>query len=212
MKKFSKQFISIFLSFLIIINNSGFLNVFAEDVSAPNGYSTAETINFTIKDTDEIQKVEMQDKPIKVEISKTDITNGKELPGATLVVKDKQGNIIEQWVSTDKPHLINKLPVGDYTLTEITAPSGYKVAETINFTVKDTDEIQKVQMKDAHEDIKPVDSPAKPAASPIIMPGNNNQVIKNTSAYSDLLIYITALFVSLGGLIILLKLKNNKKQ
>lgn len=46
------------------------------------------------------------------------------------------------------------MPAGDYTLTEITAPSGYKVAESIDFTVLPTGEIQTVVMKDAREDTR----------------------------------------------------------
>ena len=115
------------------------------------GYVTAETIHFEIKDTPEIQKCDMKDDFTKLQISKVDITNGKELPGATLVIKDANKNVVAKWVSTDKPHYIERLPMGDYTLTEITAPKGYKKAETIKFTIKDTPEIQKVKMKDKHK-------------------------------------------------------------
>lgn len=114
-----------------------------------SGYVTAEAIEFEIEDTGEIQKIEMEDDITKVEISKQDITNGKELPGATLVIKDSKGNEVERWISTNKPHYIERLPIGDYTLTEITAPNGYAVAEDVKFSVKDTAEIQKVVMKDA---------------------------------------------------------------
>lgn len=64
----------------------------------------------------------MRDDITKVQISKVDIATDKELPGAELVIKDKDGNTVAQWVSEDKPHYIEKLPAGDYTLTEITAP------------------------------------------------------------------------------------------
>ena len=47
---------------------------------------------------------------------------------------------------------MEKMPAGDYTLTEITAPNGYKVAESIDFTVLPTGEMQTVVMKDALED------------------------------------------------------------
>ena len=47
---------------------------------------------------------------------------------------------------------MEKMPAGDYTLTEITAPNGYKVAESIDFTVLPTGEMQTVVMKDARED------------------------------------------------------------
>ena len=88
---------------------------------------------------------------IKVKISKVDITTNEELPGAELVIKDKDGTEIDRWISTNGPHYVEKMPAGDYTLTEITAPNGYKVAESIDFTVLPTGEIQTVVMKDARE-------------------------------------------------------------
>ena len=102
--------------------------------------------------TGDVQTFEMFDDIIKVKISKVDITTNEELPGAELVIKDKDGNEIDRWISTNKPHYVEKIPAGDYTLTEITAPSGYKIAESINFTVLPTGEIQTVVMKDARED------------------------------------------------------------
>lgn len=121
------------------------------EVAAPDRYSKAESINFTITDTADVQKVEMKDKLIEVEISKKDITNDNELPGAHLIIKDKDGKTVEEWTSTDIPHMVN-LPAGDYTLTEVTAPKGYDVAETVPFTVTDSMEIQHVQMYDSPKD------------------------------------------------------------
>ena len=104
----------------------------------------------------------MRDDITKVQISKVDIATGKELPGAELVIKDKDGNTVAQWVSEDKPRYIEKLPAGDYTLTEITAPNGYQLAESIAFTVLPTGELQTVVMKDAHipEETPREDSPS----------------------------------------------------
>jgi LPXTG-motif cell wall-anchored protein len=64
-----------------------------------------------------------------VKISKTDITQSKEVPGATLVVKDEKGNVIETWVSTTEVHKIVLTP-GKYSLTETIAPEGYKLSKT----------------------------------------------------------------------------------
>lgn len=104
----------------------------------------------------------MRDDITKVQISKVDIATGKELPGAELVIKDKDGNTVAQWVSEDKPHYIEKRPAGEYTLTEITAPNGYQLAESIVFTVLPTGELQTVVMKDAHipEETPHEDSPS----------------------------------------------------
>ena len=92
----------------------------------------------------------MKDAYSKVEISKTDITTGEELEGAKLQILNKDGEILEEWVTDGKPHLVEKLPVGEeLTLREITAPEGYEIAEDVKFTLEDTMEIQKVEMKDA---------------------------------------------------------------
>ena len=63
---------------------------------------------------------------------------------------------MESWTSEEKPHYIEMLPIGEYTLREETAPDGYLVAEDVKFTVKDTGEIQKVVMKD---EVKPTETP-----------------------------------------------------
>ena len=122
------------------------------EVTAPDGYAIAERVEFEVLPTGEVQTFEMFDDTIKVKISKVDITTNEELPGAELVIKDKDGTEIDRWISTNGPHYVEKMPAGDYTLTEITAPSGYKVAESIDFTVLPTGEMQTVVMKDARED------------------------------------------------------------
>ena len=122
------------------------------EVTAPDGYAIAERMEFEVLPNGEVQTFEMFDDTIKVKISKVDITTNEELPGAELVIKDKDGTEIDRWISTNEPHYVEKMPAGDYTLTEITAPSGYKVAESIDFTVLPTGEIQTVVMKDARED------------------------------------------------------------
>ena len=157
----------------------------------------------------------MKDDITRVQISKIDIATGKELPGAELVIKDKDGNTVTQWVSEDKPHYIEKLPAGDYTLTEITAPNGYQLAESIAFTVLPTGELQTVVMKDAripeetpHEDTPsntpqptpnstpaPTPAPASaPTATPAPMP-----VIPQTGDGFPFALLSTAVFGSIVG-------------
>ena len=88
--------------------------------------------------------------PTTVEITKSDVTTGVELDGAKLTVLDKEGNIVDQWTSVkDQPHVIKRLTVGEeYTLREEIAPYGYLKATDVKFTLEDTAEIQKVEMKD----------------------------------------------------------------
>ena len=89
----------------------------------------------------------------EVSIGKVDINDSHELPGATLRVA-QNGKTIEEWLSTDEDHKIS-LQAGEYTLSEITAPTGYEVAESMNFTVTSEgkvtvngEEVSSVIMKD----------------------------------------------------------------
>lgn len=82
-----------------------------------------------------ISRPEIPNKP-SITISKQDITTKEELPGASLKV-EKDGMVIDEWVSTSEKHVISNLEDGTYILTEITAPDGYEIAESITFTVVD---------------------------------------------------------------------------
>jgi uncharacterized surface anchored protein len=90
----------------------------------------------------------------KVEITKTDIVTGDPVIGATLQIfpVDADGNIADEplfeWVTTEDAYYIERLPQGDYILREVTAPTGYVVAQDIPFTVADTGDIQQVEMQD----------------------------------------------------------------
>lgn len=93
---------------------------------------------------------EFENKPTKISVKKTDLTTGVELEGATLTVFDRKGNVVDTWKSVKgREHMIERLTVGEtYTLREELAPYGYLQAEEITFTVEDTAEVQKVEMKD----------------------------------------------------------------
>lgn len=111
------------------------------------GYVKATDIEFTVSEDKETQKIEMIDKVVLV--SKTDLVTGEELPGAKLVVTDKDGNVVDEWISGNEPHYVSGLEEGkEYTLTEITSPYGYEVAESITFKVTEDKETQLIEMKD----------------------------------------------------------------
>ena len=115
-----------------------------------DGYVSASDVMFEVKEDGSVTKVEMKDEYSKVEISKTDLTTGKELEGEKLQIIRKDGTVLEEWITDGKPHSVEKLPVNEeLTLREITAPDGYEIAEDVTFTLKDTMEVQKVEMKDA---------------------------------------------------------------
>ena len=155
----------------------------------------------------------MRDDITKVQISKVDIATGKELPGAELTITDKDGKEIDRWVSTDTPHYIEKLPAGDYTLTEITAPDGYDIAESIRFTVLPTGEVQTVVMKDARTPEKtphpeetphPTETPQPtPSATPAPTPAPQ-PIIPQTGDTFPLGLLLTVAGISLAGLAVLI--------
>ena len=114
---------------------------------APNGYVKATDVTFKVTEDKKTQKVSMIDKI--VEISKTDITTGKELEGAKLTVTDENGKVVDEWTSSEESHKVTGLEESKkYTLTETTCPYGYEQAESITFEVSKDKKTQKVVMKD----------------------------------------------------------------
>ena len=93
----------------------------------------ATDIEFTVQDTAEIQKITMIDKV--VDMTKIDIA-GQEVEGAEMQVIDKDGNVVDEWISTKEPHKISNLVEGEkYTLHEEIAPNGYVLATDTTFEV-----------------------------------------------------------------------------
>lgn len=126
-----------------------------KEIYAPDGFVTSnEEKEFTFEygKPEEVKvsyEFVFENEPTTVELTKTDLTTGKELPGAHLKVTDEDGNVIDEWVSTEKAHVIKELTVGkSYTMTETKPADGYVTAESITFTVENTAEIQKQEMKD----------------------------------------------------------------
>lgn len=168
-----------------------------EETIAPKGYVlSTEKITFKVTRDGKTSTVTMYNKPEEVKenvivITKKDITNDKELPGATLTIKDAKGNVIDKWVSGNESHIIKGLAAGTYTLEEISAPKGYVLnKEVITFEVKDNGEVTEVVMYNT------------PESTEIIVP--------STGLDSSSIAYI------LGGLIIaigsVLIYRNAKKQ
>ncbi len=128
---------------------------YVKEIKAPAGYATTgEVRDFTFTyagdGTEEVAfDFTFENQPTQVSVSKTDITTGKELPGAKLEVRDEGGTVVDSWVSQEEPHLIQGLEAGKaYTLREESAPRGYVIAEEITFQVGDTGAVQTVTMED----------------------------------------------------------------
>ena len=118
---------------------------------SPDGYVIASDVIFEVGEDGKVQTVIMKDDTTKIHVSKTDITGDKEIGGAKLVVKDKNGDVVDSWTSVEgETHIIEgKLTAGEtYTLREEQAPEGYVIAEEIIFTVNEDGKVQTVVMKD----------------------------------------------------------------
>ncbi|RHQ95521.1 LPXTG cell wall anchor domain-containing protein [Ruminococcus sp. AM45-9BH] len=128
---------------------------YVKEIFAPDGFVTTEEVQeFTFEYAGEDQTevsydFTFENQPTTVELTKTDLTTGKELPGAHLKVTDSDGNTVDEWTSTEESHVIKELVVGkEYTMTETKPADGYVTAESITFTVENTAEVQKHEMKD----------------------------------------------------------------
>ena len=128
---------------------------YVKELYAPDGFvTTGEEQEFVFeyqgdKEAEVSYEFVFEDEPTTVELSKTDLTTGEELPGARLQLTDENGAVVEEWTSTKEPHIIKELVVGkSYTLTETKPADGYATAESITFTVENTVEIQKQVMED----------------------------------------------------------------
>ena len=126
------------------------------EITAPAGYlldSTPMEVSFTYEGQQIAwQVVDATNTNLRtsVDISKQDITNGKELPGAKLEIRDADGNLVEGWTSTKMPHTVRGLELEkEYTLTEKCAPDGYAEAESIVFKLvqEGTEQVNEVYVK-----------------------------------------------------------------
>ena len=189
------------------------------ETKAPNGYILNNTpIIFKVTSTGEVTDVNgkimntiimdntKMPTTTKVSISKKDITNGNEVPGAKLVVKDKNGNVVDSWTSTNTPHIITGLTEGEYTLNEVIAPNGYILSnETIKFTVKADGTTTNVVMYNTPKSTTP-NKPATPANN-----NNNNSTgkeieVENTGSFKNIMTSLMGILtITLGGRTIIRK-------
>ena len=129
---------------------------YVKELQAPDGYVSSDEIlefdaSYQGQDVKVIKlKATKKNQPTTVEITKADVTTGVELDGASLIILNKKGEVVDFWTSVkDKPHVIKGLKVGEiYTLREQIAPYGYLRTTDISFQISDTAEVQKVKMED----------------------------------------------------------------
>ena len=167
--------------------------------------------------TVEVNAAEVEMEPIAnnqtiVHISKVDAETGEELPGATLELYGPDGTLIETWETSDIPHVITGLPVGEgYVLKETAAPEGYQLAEDITFAVEETAEIQFVGMVDEPSPEEP-EKPEEPSTpDEPTEPDEPTPDVPQTGGSRAALWVGALLILALGGLgitLILLKKQN----
>ena len=147
------------------------------EVKAPAGYlldSTPMEVTFTYEGQQTPwQIVDGTNTNLRttVDISKQDITNGKELPGAKLEIRAADGNLVEGWTSTKTPHTVRGLELEkEYTLTETRAPDGYAEAESIVFKLvqNGTEQVNEVYVKSGDDWVKRDDATVVMKDAPVL--------------------------------------------
>ncbi len=132
---------------------------------APNGYFVTTSVQFTVNENG-VTKVVMKNEQTTTKLLKVD-ENGNPLANAGLKVVDKDGKVIDEWVSTTAAHEIKGLTVGEtYTLIETFAPNGYVVTTAVQFTVSESG-LTEVSMKNKQTTTKllKVDEQGNPLAN-----------------------------------------------
>lgn len=107
------------------------------ETSAPDGYIKAESITFTLTHKENMN-VTMKDAQMKV--SKVDEETGEDVSGAEFSVFDKQGNLVDQWITDGSLHAVNHLEVGkEYSLKETKTPKGFLTISDQTFIASSED-------------------------------------------------------------------------
>ena len=106
-----------------------------KEITAPDGYKLSDKLyDVTISENEQVIEIKAENAPIKVSVSKQDVY-GNELPGAKMQLLDADGNITDEWVSTNEKHIVTALRAGTYTLRETASPEGYVIATDIALSV-----------------------------------------------------------------------------
>lgn len=126
-----------------------------EEVSAPNGYAISkEKETFKITNSNKNVQVEFENTPneVVVNITKVDQATQEALPGAVLVIKDENGEIVYKFTTTNTSEIITDIEYGTYTLEEVSAPDGYiKSDKVITFTIDEDHLSQQIIFENARE-------------------------------------------------------------
>lgn len=137
------------------------------EITVPSpGYVKAESIEFTVTENMEvIPYLEMFDDHTRTEIKKLKGSTEQYLAGAKMQLSKPDGTILYQWTTEEKAYLINGLEPGDYILTELEAPAGYKKGSAMIITVAETTEVQTFEYRNYVIKTSGGDSSTKPGIS-----------------------------------------------
>ena len=118
---------------------------------APDGYTVATDIMFTIDETGKVTSTGtvnedgvllVEDAKTSIKVSRVNSADGKEAEGAEIQIRDKDGNVIEEWTSGTEAHEVIGLKTGvDYTIHEQVAPEGCKAAGDSSFTIDENGKV-----------------------------------------------------------------------
>ncbi|MBR4500735.1 MAG: Cna B-type domain-containing protein, partial [Clostridia bacterium] len=118
---------------------------------APEGYTIATDTTFSIDETGKVTTtgtvtedgvILIEDAKTRVKVSKVDMGTGEELEGATIQIIDKDGNVVDAWISGKEVHTIEGLKTGEeYILRETVAPEGYTIATDTTFSIDETGKV-----------------------------------------------------------------------
>lgn len=82
-----------------------------------------------------------------VNVVKIDKATGKAISGATLVIKNSNGQVVKTFTSSVSGTKFNDLPAGNYTVQETVAPAGYKLnSSPVSFTLPNDNSTQEVKV------------------------------------------------------------------
>ncbi len=185
----------------------GYGKYYYQEFDAPEGYVIDETLfPFEIKTNEEIVKVEMTNTKIvgKLEITKTDIADGKLLPNAGFKIYDEDKNVIAEGRTDEKGIATFELGYGKYYYQEFDAPEGYVIDETLfPFEIKTNGEIVKSTMTNTKKRIEIPKEDQKTPTDNNNINNNNNNTLPKTGDISSVVYLLLSLFIILAGKILI---------
>lgn len=116
---------------------------------AYDGYVTSEPVTFNVLPTNSVsnpKRVKVENQPVIVTLTKSDLVTGAPLPGASIVIEDENGELVQEAITDSDGHVILKrLAPGTYRFKEKAHPKGYVLnTETFTFSVSPDGDISGV--------------------------------------------------------------------